>query len=34
MKIVRYKDETGVKLGAVKGNGVVDLNRKLPFAFR
>ena len=24
MKIVRYKDETGVKLGAVKGDGVID----------
>jgi len=27
MKIVRYKDETGVKLGAVKGDGVIDLTR-------
>ncbi len=30
MKIVRYKDETGVKLGAVKGDGVIDLTRRLP----
>jgi hypothetical protein len=28
MKIVRYKDETGVKLGAVKGDGVIDLTRR------
>ena len=33
MKIVRYKDETGVKLGAVKGDGVIDLTRRLSFAF-
>ena len=30
MKIVRYKDETGVKLGAVKGDGVIDLTRRFP----
>ena len=30
MKIVRYKDETGVKLGAVKGDGVIDITRPLP----
>jgi len=30
MKIVRYKDESGVKLGAVKGEGVVALTRRLP----
>src|SRR5208282_5368654 len=30
MKIVRYKDKTGVKLGAVKGDGVIDLTRRFP----
>ena len=30
MKIVRYKDKSGVKLGAVKGDGVVDLNDRFP----
>ena len=30
MKIVRYKDEAGLKLGAVKGEGLIDLNRRLP----
>jgi hypothetical protein len=30
MKIARYKDETGVKLGAVKGDGVIDLTRRFP----
>ena len=30
MKIVRYKDEIGVKLGAVKGDGVIDLTRRFP----
>ena len=30
MKIVRYKNETGVKLGAVKGDGVIDLTRRFP----
>ena len=30
MKIVRYQDESGVKLGAVKGEGVVALTRRLP----
>ena len=34
MKIVRYKDETGVKLGAVKGDGVIDLNPPIPFSLR
>ena len=28
MKIVRYEDHDGVKLGAVKGEGVVDLGRR------
>lgn len=30
MKIVRYAEKNGVKLGAVKGNGVVDLTRIFP----
>jgi 2-keto-4-pentenoate hydratase/2-oxohepta-3-ene-1,7-dioic acid hydratase in catechol pathway len=30
MKIVRYEDKYGVRLGAVKGEGVVDLTRRLP----
>jgi len=30
MKIVRYEDRSGVKLGAVKGEGVVALTRRLP----
>ena len=30
MKIVRYEDKSGVKLGAVKGDGVVDLTRRFP----
>ena len=31
MKIVRYRDETGVvKLGATKGDGLIDLNESFP----
>ena len=30
MKIVRYRDKSGVKLGAVKGNGVINLNESFP----
>ena len=30
MKIVRYEDDDGAKLGAVKGEGVVDLCRRFP----
>ena len=30
MKIVRYVEKNGVKLGAVKGNGVIDLTRRFP----
>ena len=30
MKIVRYEDHDGAKLGAVKGEGVVDLGRRFP----
>ena len=30
MKIVRYEDKAGVKLGAVKGEGVVELTRRFP----
>ena len=30
MKIVRYEDKSGTKLGAVKGDGVVELTRRLP----
>ena len=30
MKIVRYEDHDGAKLGAVKGEGVVDLGRRCP----
>ena len=28
MKIVRYEDNSGIKLGAVKGDGVVELTRR------
>lgn len=30
MKLVRYEDETGRKLGVVKGDGVIELTRRLP----
>ena len=30
MKIVRYEDGNGVKLGAIKGEGVVELTRPVP----
>ena len=30
MKIVSYEDHNGAKLGAVKGEGVVDLSRRFP----
>ena len=30
MKMVRYEDRDGAKLGAVKGEGVVDLGRRFP----
>jgi ureidoglycolate lyase len=30
MKIVRYEDTNGAKLGAVKGEGVVELTRRFP----
>jgi 2-keto-4-pentenoate hydratase/2-oxohepta-3-ene-1,7-dioic acid hydratase in catechol pathway len=30
MKLVRYKDQSGVKLGAVKGEGIVDLSTPMP----
>ena len=30
MKIVRYEDKSGAKLGAVKGEGVVELTRRFP----
>ena len=30
MKIVRYVEKNGVKLGAVKGDGVIDLTRAFP----
>jgi 2-keto-4-pentenoate hydratase/2-oxohepta-3-ene-1,7-dioic acid hydratase in catechol pathway len=30
MKIVRYEDRSGAKLGAIKGEGVVDLTRPVP----
>ncbi len=30
MKIVRYDDKNRVKLGAVKGDGVIDLTRRFP----
>ena len=30
MKIVRYEDKSGTKLGAVKGDGVVELTRRFP----
>ncbi len=31
MKIVRYEDKSGTKLGAVKGDGVVELTRRFPW---
>lgn len=30
MRIVRYQDKSGGKLGAVKGEGVVDLTLRFP----
>ena len=30
MKLVRYEDQSGVKLGAVKGEGIVDLTTPMP----
>jgi hypothetical protein len=30
VKIVRYEDDDGAKLGAVKGEGIVDLGRRFP----
>ena len=30
MKLVRYEDRSGVKLGAVKGEGIVDLSTPMP----
>ena len=30
MKIVRYEDHDGAKLGAVKGEGIIDLGRRFP----
>ena len=33
MKIVRYEDKNAVKLGAVKGDGVINLTRRFPSIF-
>ena len=30
MKIVRYEDHDGAKLGAVKGEGIIDLDHGFP----